>query len=103
MQTPNHDGLLTEWEASLKAGASVLMLRIECRMKRRLRAVGSINGNLLFDPKEIRRFKREVLPVIRAEQKARIAEGSLERIRKWSRSHSANSSGDSGDEDPARP
>lgn len=77
--------MLDERSAAIELGTSVTAVRIECRVKKRLTACGSSAGVLLFHPAEIKRFKKEVVPVIRGEQKMRIKAGSMTTIRKLHR------------------
>jgi hypothetical protein len=63
--------------AAASIGMTTVGLRYECRVNRRVRSVGQELGRLLFADEELRRFKKETLPMIRAEQKRRIRAGAL--------------------------
>lgn len=104
MQTPNHDGLLTERQAAIESRTSILVVRVEVRNGRLKPAVRRNTGGMLFDPGEVGRFKRKVVPIIQQEQRQRIRSGSLKALRRGAGGRNQlDSSGDSGDEDPARP
>jgi hypothetical protein len=61
--------LIPDDRAAASIGMTTIGLRYECRVNRRVRSVGQELGRLLFADDELRRFKKETMPTIRAEQK----------------------------------
>jgi hypothetical protein len=72
--------LIPDDRAAASIGMTTIGLRYECRVNRRVRSVGQELGRLLFADDELRRFKKETMPTIRAEQKRRIRAGALNRL-----------------------